>query len=73
MSVKIVKESHPGPEHLKKLGAAARPIWTKEVSTFPWIYDSEETCFFLEGGVIVTPDGGAQALRLCLRRSHKSC
>ena len=34
------------------------PIWEKEVSCFPWSYDSEETCYFLEGEVVVTPDGG---------------
>lgn len=35
------------------------PIWEKEVSTFPWSYDASETCYFLEGDVVVTPDGGA--------------
>ncbi len=34
------------------------PIWEKEVSTFPWRYDASETCYFLEGDVVVTPDGG---------------
>jgi uncharacterized cupin superfamily protein len=34
------------------------PIWEKEASTFPWSYDSAETCYFLEGDVVVTPDGG---------------
>lgn len=34
------------------------PIWEKEVSTFPWSYDASETCYFLEGDVVVTPDGG---------------
>jgi len=34
------------------------PIWEKEVSEFPWHYDEAETCYLLEGDVIVTPDGG---------------
>ena len=34
------------------------PIWTKEMSEFPWTYNSAETCYFLEGDVVVTPDGG---------------
>jgi len=34
------------------------PIWSKEASTFPWTYDSTETCYFLEGDVVVTPDNG---------------
>ena len=33
-------------------------IWEKEVSTFPWSYDEMETCYFLDGDVVVTPDGG---------------
>ena len=30
------------------------PVWEKEVSTFPWFYDSPEMCLFLEGEVVVT-------------------
>jgi uncharacterized protein len=34
------------------------PIWTKEVSTFDWYYDSDEECYILEGEVCVeTTDG----------------
>jgi len=58
MSNKIVKESKPSAERLEALGVMAWPIWTKEISTFPWTYDSEETCYFLEGDVTVTPEGG---------------
>jgi len=39
-------------------GVFVWPIWEKEVSTFPWTYDANETCYFLEGDVVVTPDGG---------------
>ena len=39
-------------------GIFSWPIWEKEVSIFPWTYDANETCYFLEGDVIVTPDGG---------------
>ncbi len=34
------------------------PVWSKEASTFPWHYHRAETCYFIEGEVIVTPDGG---------------
>lgn len=54
----ISKESPPAPDRLAALGVTSWPIWTKEISTFPWIYDSEETCYFLEGEVVVTPEGG---------------
>ena len=30
------------------------PIWTSEVSEFPWKYDVEESCLILEGEVSVT-------------------
>ncbi|MEY2977271.1 MAG: hypothetical protein RLZZ435_1410 [Cyanobacteriota bacterium] len=57
-SMNITVESNPTPQHLEELGVKGWPIWTKEVSQFPWQYDTPETCFFLEGQVTVTPDGG---------------
>lgn len=56
MEIKI--EHQPTPETRQKLGVSRWPIWTKEASEFPWTYDDTETCYFLEGDVIVTPDGG---------------
>jgi len=47
----------PAEEQLSKLGVKSWPIWTKEPSTFPWTYDEPETCYFLEGDVVVTPEG----------------
>lgn len=55
---KITIEHHPDNEKLDGLGVFNWPIWTKEISEFPWSYDVPETCYFLEGEVIVTPDGG---------------
>ncbi len=43
---------------LAKLGVRDWPIWEKEVSRFPWTYDSSETCFLLKGEVVVTPKQG---------------
>lgn len=34
------------------------PIWEKEVSRFPYEYDSDEECLILEGEVIVKTDDG---------------
>ena len=51
-------ESQPSPERLNDLGVFNWPIWTKEISEFPWTYDESETCYFLAGDVVVTPDGG---------------
>jgi len=57
--VKEIKvERQPSEARLQELGVKNWPIWTKEVSEFPWEYDSEETCYILEGEVIVTPEGG---------------
>jgi uncharacterized cupin superfamily protein len=52
---------NPEKDRLEKLGVLGWPIWAKEKSSFPWKYDSEETCYFLEGDVTVTPDGGQPA------------
>ena len=54
--IKIERE--PNQERLEALGVSDWPIWTKESSEFPWSYDEQETCYFLEGNVVVTPDGG---------------
>ena len=51
-------EHNPDEENLKKQGVFSWPIWTKEASQFPWTYDDKETCFILEGNVIVTPEVG---------------
>lgn len=50
--------STPGEDQLDALGVYNWPIWAKEASTFPWTYDDKETCLFLEGEVVVTPEGG---------------
>ena len=55
---KIHLEHDPDEKRLSGLGVRNWPIWTKEPSTFSWSYDEPETCYFLEGEVRVTPDGG---------------
>jgi uncharacterized cupin superfamily protein len=57
---KIKVERNPDEEKLDSLGVKKWPIWTKETSEFPWTYDSSETCYFLEGDVVVTSDDGEQ-------------
>jgi uncharacterized cupin superfamily protein len=54
----IKVERKPPKDRLDALEVKSWPIWTKEVSEFPWSYDSSETCYLLEGEVVVTPDGG---------------
>ena len=55
-SIQIIKQAPA--EELEKRGVFSWPIWEKEISVFPWTYDAREICYFLEGEVIVTPDGG---------------
>ena len=54
---KITVIRNPSPAQLEELGVSDWPIWTKEISEFPWSYDESETCYFLEGDVVVTPEG----------------
>ncbi len=51
-------EHDASDERLKDLGISSWPTWTKEASEFPWQYDAQETCYLLEGDVVVTPEGG---------------
>ena len=54
--MEIMIESSPDSSRLNSLHVFDWPIWTKEISEFPWEYDAQETCYFLEGEVIVTPE-----------------
>jgi uncharacterized cupin superfamily protein len=56
--MQIQVESQASQERLQALDVPRWPIWTKSASEFPWTYDEPETCYFLAGEVIVTPDGG---------------
>ncbi|MDD1413990.1 cupin domain-containing protein [Dolichospermum sp. ST_con] len=61
MEIKV--EHQPSLAYLNNLDVFNWPIWEKEISTFPWTYDDQETCYFLAGNVIVTPNGG-QAVKM---------
>ena len=61
MEIKI--EHQPSLAYLNKLDVFNWPIWEKEISTFLWTYNDQETCYFLAGNVIVTPNGG-QAVKM---------
>jgi uncharacterized cupin superfamily protein len=50
MEIKVQKLNQ---EELQKMGVFDWPIWEKEVSRFPWKYDSIEECYLLEGDVTV--------------------
>jgi uncharacterized cupin superfamily protein len=55
MKIEVKK---PQADELEQQGVFEWPIWEKEVSRFDWHYDTEETCYLLEGRVAVsTPDG----------------
>lgn len=51
-------EHNPSQQRLNELDVSNWGIWEKEVSEFPWTYDATETCYFLSGEVVVTPEGG---------------
>ena len=51
-------ESNPTRQRLEQLGVFDWGIWSQEISVFPWTYDCNETCYFLAGEVVVTPQGG---------------
>jgi uncharacterized cupin superfamily protein len=55
---KVHIERNLNSARLEALALDRWPIWTKEASEFPWEYDVEETCYVLEGRVVVTPEGG---------------
>ena len=44
-------------ERIAAEGIRDWPVWSCEVSSFPWSYSERETCLLLEGEVMLTPDG----------------
>jgi len=54
----MIHVEKPTEEKLLKLDVKSWPVWEKEISEFPWEYDEPETCYILEGDVVVTPDNG---------------
>jgi len=54
----ILLEHKPSPAKLDVMGVYDWPIWRKKVSTFPWTYEQQETCYILRGRFTVTPTGG---------------
>ena len=56
MTIQI--QHQPSQDALQALGVFNWPIWEKEVSTFDWFYDAEETCYLLEGQVVVSYGDG---------------
>lgn len=52
-----IKIERPSEKQLKQMGVYSWPIWQKEISTFNWHYDDQESCYLLGGKVTVTPEG----------------
>jgi uncharacterized protein len=56
--MKIQVDRQISSTKIGQLGIKRWAIWSKEVSEFPWFYDDVEVCYFIEGDVVVTPEGG---------------
>ena len=52
-TISITKKTN---SQLDTLGVRSWPIWTCEVSEFPWEYAEKETCLLLEGDVEVNTE-----------------
>lgn len=52
-TVAHITVERPDEQQLQQLRVNRWPVWTKEPSTFDWHYGESETCYFLEGEVIV--------------------
>lgn len=58
----ITVEHNPAPAKLEVLGIYDWPQWSKEISTFDWTYETDETCYLLAGEVLVTPENSPPVL-----------
>ncbi|NOZ63208.1 MAG: cupin domain-containing protein [Calditrichaeota bacterium] len=48
----------PDKKLLEEMDVFNWSVWEQGESEFPWYYDEQEICYFLEGEVVVTPEGG---------------
>ncbi|HON19393.1 MAG TPA: cupin domain-containing protein [Salinivirgaceae bacterium] len=48
--IKVVRLSE---QEINEKGIRQWPIWEKEISEFPWYYDTTEHCYILDGEVVV--------------------
>jgi O-acetyl-ADP-ribose deacetylase (regulator of RNase III) len=55
--LKLDVEHNPTQEKLDELDVSSWSIWTKEVSEFPWFYDTREQFYVIEGRARITPEG----------------
>ena len=51
MNIEISKVSE---NEISKKGVFSWPIWSCEMSEFDWEYDDKESCYLLEGEVVVS-------------------
>ncbi|MEN3013826.1 MAG: cupin domain-containing protein [Endomicrobiia bacterium] len=61
--MKEIKIKQPTKEELEKLKVNSWPIWECEISKFNWEYDEDETCYILEGKVIVETENGKYEIK----------
>ncbi|THB65067.1 MAG: DUF861 domain-containing protein [Desulfovibrio sp.] len=54
----ITIERGVAEDKLEQQGVFSWPVWSHDEAEFPWSYDETETCYFVEGEVTVTPQGG---------------
>ena len=53
-----IKIEQLNKDKINIMGIEDWPIWTKEISTFDWYYDSTEQCLILEGIATIKTDAG---------------
>jgi len=54
---KVIVEKLTNSE-IEARGIKNWPVWEKEISRFPWTYDGDEECLFIEGDVTVETEEG---------------
>lgn len=53
--VTVVRQ--PSREWLENKGVFNWPTWEKEACSFPWFYDSDESCYLVSGEALLTAGG----------------
>lgn len=55
--MKLINVEKLSTDEIKKRGIYNWPVWEKQVSVFPWSYDTDEECLIIEGKVEIEAQG----------------
>jgi len=58
-----IQISQLSPQQIAERGITKWPVWSCDISEFPWEYDTGESCLLIEGEAEISTDSGTVTIR----------